>query len=139
MPDQPTDPTTHVLTTGDIVRLKDPYKPADFLQAKDPAWGGFTYGIVVEILETQMTVNGERYGSGYPRRVSLNLYDASGQLMIEPSFVEAGLCIPSYVDFHLSELALYKIASELGYLPVPAPPDWEQLWASEQAILSEFM
>lgn len=131
--------TSHPLTTGDIVKLKQPYKPADFPQAKDPDWGGFAYGIVVEILETQLLVNGEAYGNPYPRRVSLNLYDASGQLMIEPSFVEAGLCIPSYVDFHLSELELYKIASESGYIPVPDPPDWTQLLQSEMAILKEFL
>ena len=131
--------TAHIITTGDIVKLKAPYKPADFPQAKDPDWGGFTNGIVVEILETQMLVNGEAYGNTYPRRVSLNLYDASGQLMIEPDFVEAGLCIPSYVDFHLSELELYKIASETGYTPVPEPPDWTQLLKSEMSILSEFM
>ena len=131
--------TAYILKTGDIVKLKAQYKPADFPQAKDPDWSGFTYGIVVEILETQMVVNGETYGSGYPRRVSLHLYDASGQLMIEPDFAEDGLCIPSYVDFHLSELELYKIATESGYLPVPEPPDWEELWATERAILSEFM
>lgn len=132
--------TAHILKTGDIVKLKKPYKPADFPQAKAPDWNGFAYGIVVEILETQMVVNGETYGgSGHPRRVSLHLYDTNGQLMIEPSFVEADLFIPSHVDFHLSELELYKIASESGYLVVQEPPDWEQLWATERAILSEFM
>lgn len=83
-----------------------------------------------------MIVSGEVYGNAYPRRVSLNLYDANGQLMIEPSFVEVGLCIPSYVDFHLSELALYKIAITSGYLSVPEPPDWEQLWTLEKAMLT---
>ncbi|MEL6854675.1 MAG: hypothetical protein AAFO83_06145 [Cyanobacteria bacterium J06607_13] len=132
--------TDHILKTGDIVKLKMPYKPAGFPQVKDPNWSGFVYGIVVEILATQMVVNGETYGgSDHPRRVSLHLYDTQGQLMIEPSFVEAGLLIPSYVDFHLSELELYKIASESGYLVVQEPPDWEQLLVAEQAILSEFM
>ena len=131
--------SAHIITTGDLVKLKAAYKPADFPQAKDPDWLGFTYGIVVKILETQLVVNGETYGGGYPRRISLHLYDERGQLMIEPSFIAGGLFIPSYVDFHLSELELYKIASESGYLPVPEPPDWEALWATERAILSEFM
>ena len=73
----------HILTTGDIVRLKAPYKVSDFPQASDPDWRGFTHGIVVEILSTQIIVNGERYGSQHPRRVSLHLYDEHGQLMIE--------------------------------------------------------
>lgn len=131
--------STHILATGDIVRLKEPYRLADFPQAKHPDWKGFEYGIVVEILATQMLVNGDHYGDEHPRNVSLNLYDATGQMMIEPTFVEAGLCIPSYVDFHISELTLYKIASESGYTPVPNPPDWEKIWQQEKAILSEFI
>ena len=55
--------TDHILTTGDIVRLKTPYKVADFPQATDPNWRGFTYGIVVEILDTQININGDRYGN----------------------------------------------------------------------------
>ena len=136
---QPTVPTAHILTTGDIVKLKEPYKPADFPQARNLDWPGFGYGIVVEILSTQMIVNGEAYGNQHPRNVSLNLYDATGQLMIEPMFVEAGLCIPTYVDFHVSELELYKIASETGYIPVASPPDWAQIWQREKAVLSEFV
>ena len=133
--------TDHILKTGDIVKLKTPYnKPADFPQAEAPDWSGFVYGIVVEVLATQLVVNGATYGgSDHPRRVSLHYYDTRGQLMIEPSFVKADLLIPSYVDFHLSELELYKIVSESGYLVVKEPPDWEQLLATEQAILSEFM
>ncbi|MGB3766525.1 MAG: hypothetical protein WA947_08195 [Phormidesmis sp.] len=128
----------HMLATGDIVKLKKPYRPGDFPQAKNSDWKGFGYGIVAEILTTQMIVNGDRYGDEHPRNVSLNLYDATGQMMIEPSFIEAGLCIPSYVDFHVSELELYKIASESGYIPVPNPPDWEKVWTQEKAVLSEF-
>ena len=74
--------TDHILTTGDIVKLKAPYKLSEFPQASDPTWRGFTHGIVVDVLSTQIVVNGEAYGSEYPRRVSLNLYDESGQLMI---------------------------------------------------------
>lgn len=55
--------TEHVLTTGDIVRLKAPYKVSDFPQSSDPDWRGFTHGIVVEMLSTQSIVNGEPYGS----------------------------------------------------------------------------
>ncbi|MGB7085370.1 MAG: hypothetical protein WBD47_07445 [Phormidesmis sp.] len=58
---QPTTPTPHSLTAGDIVRLKEPYRPADFSQAKHPDWPGFTYGIVVDILSTPLSVNGEAY------------------------------------------------------------------------------
>lgn len=130
---------THILTTGDIVKLKQPYRPDDFAQLKDLAWKGFDYGIVVQILSTQMLVNGESYGNHHPRNVSLNLYDASGQLMIEPTFINAGLCIPSYVDFHISELVLYKIADESGYRPVSNPPDWDRQWTQDMSILSEFM
>ena len=50
------------LTTGDIVKLKSPYKPADFPQARNLDWPGFGYGIVVDILTTQMIVNGAAYG-----------------------------------------------------------------------------
>jgi hypothetical protein len=131
--------STHILTIGDIVKLKQPYKSADFPFAKNADWRGFEYGIVVEILTTQMVVNGDRYGDEHPRNVSLNLYDATGQLMIEPTFVEAGLCIPSYVDFHISELTLYKIVSESGYIPVPNPPDWGKVWQQEKAVLDEFI
>jgi hypothetical protein len=139
MHNQPTVPTAHILTTGDIVRLKEPYRPTDFPQAKNPDWPGFAYGIVVEVISTQMIVNGEAYGDQHPKNVSLHLYDATGQMMIEPTYVKAGLCIPTYVDFHLSELELYKIATETGYLPVAAPPDWQQIWEQEKAVLSEFM
>lgn len=129
----------HILTVGDIVRLKEPYRVADFPQAKNPDWVGFGFGIVAEILSTQMIVNGEAYGDQHPRNVSLNLYDATGQMMIEPSYVAAGLCIPSYVDFHVSELELYKIATESGYSPVSNPPDWSLIFEREQSILKEFL
>lgn len=127
------------LTTGDIVKLKLPYKPADFPQARNLDWPGFGYGIVVDILTTQTIVNGAAYGDQSPRNVSLNLYDATGQMMIEPMYVEAGLCIPSYVDFHISELELYKIATESGYRPVSNPPDWSLICDHEQSILNEFI
>jgi hypothetical protein len=128
----------HVLTPGDIVKLKEPYRPADFPQDRNSEWSGFEYGIVAEIVSTQIVVNGNAYRNQQPRNVSLNLYDATGQMMIEPTYIEAGLLIPSYVDFHVSELVLYKIATESGYVPVSDPPDWEKVWAQEKAVLSEF-
>ena len=64
--------STHILTTGDIVKLKEPYRLSDFPQSKNSDWRGFEYGIVVEILTTQMVVNGDCYGDEHPRNVSLN-------------------------------------------------------------------
>ena len=58
--------------------------------------------------------------------------------MIYPNYIEQGLLIPSYVDFHLSELELYKIASETGYRPVSDPPNWNEVWDQEVAVLEEF-
>ena len=51
--------------------------------------------------------------------------------MVHPEYIVAGLLVPSYVDFHLSELVLYKIATESGYRPVSDPPDWSLMWAQE--------
>lgn len=124
---------------GDLVRLKHPYRPSEWVyrQAKD--WPGFEWGIVVEIVATQFTVNGAAYGPAtVPRTVSLHLYDRQGQLYIEPQLQQAGILIPTYVDFHLSEVQLYKIATETGYCPVSEPPDYETVWQAEVAILQEF-
>ncbi len=129
----------HILTTGDIVRLKQPYRPQEWVLLKDKTWRGFEYGIVVEIISSQFSVNGEAYGDQQqPRNVSLHLYDAGGQLMIEPQYQRAGLLIPTYVDFHLSELILYRIATEDGYETVAEPPDWDKVWEDEASILKEF-
>lgn len=97
------------LTTGDLVKLKEPYL------------GRYTYGIVVEIIAH----TGGRRSSGWPRNVSLHLYDDQGQLFIHESYVAKGLMIPSYVDFHVSELIWYKRAAETGYNPIANPPDWD--------------
>ena len=59
--------------------------------------------------------------------------------MIEPTFLSAKLYVPTYVDFHLSELELYRIAAADGYHPVENPPDWSQFLTAEAAILREFM
>jgi hypothetical protein len=129
----------HILTVGDIVRLKQPYRPEEWVLLKPSDWQGFEFGIVVEIVSHQFSVNGESYGNyKQPRNVSLHLYDATGQLMIFPQWLEKGLFIPSYVDSHLSELVLYRIASQDGYETVKEPPDWEKVWDDEVSILKEF-
>ncbi len=92
------------LTCSDLVKLKEPYQ------------GRYGYGIVVEI--TSHTRH------GHPRNVSLHLYDDEGQLFIHPEYVAKGLMVPSYVDFHLSELVWYRRAADQGYHPIPNPPDW---------------
>jgi hypothetical protein len=132
--------TQHILTCGDIVKLKEPYRPEEWVYRQPQTWKGFEFGIVVQIVSCQFSINGDRYGDGQtPRNVSLHLYDAAGQLMIEPLYLEQGLLIPSYVDYHVSELVLYKIASESGYIPVPNPPNWDKVWEQEQSVLEEFL
>ncbi len=130
---------THILTRGDIVKLKQPYRPEEWVRRKPKEWKGFEFGIVVEIVSHQFTVNGDRYGKTHiPRQVSLHLYDAMGQLFIVPEWIEKGLMVPSYVDFHLSELILYRIASDDSYITITDPPDWDRLWDEEMSILKEF-
>ena len=124
---------------GDIVRLKEPYRPEEWVLLKLADWKGFEFGIVVEIVSYQFSVKRESYGNQQqPRNVGLHLYDAMGQLMIFPQWLEKDLFIPSYVDFHLSELTLYRIASQDGYETVTDPPDWEKVWDDEKSILREF-
>lgn len=129
----------HILALGDIVKLKKPYRPEEWTQHKPDDWKGFEFGLVVEMLDYQFTVNGECYGNAQiPRTVSLHLYDSTGQLFIPPQWIERGLLIPEYVDYHISQLILYKIATEQGYSPITEPPDWKQKWNEEMAILKEF-
>jgi hypothetical protein len=54
---------THILTRGDIVKLKQPYRPEELVRHKPKDWKGFEYGIVVEIVSYQFAVNGDRYGN----------------------------------------------------------------------------
>jgi hypothetical protein len=82
------------ISVGDIVKLKEPYSVEETRKS-------YEYGIVVEHLDS--------------KSVSLHLFDKTGQLYIYPSYVEKGLMIPTYVDFHCVELELYKKAKELGY------------------------
>lgn len=129
----------HILTAGDIVKLKKPYRPEEWVRRKQKDWDGFQFGVVVEIVSSQFIVNGDLYGNTQmPCHVSLHLYDATGQLFIDPKWIEQGLMIPSYVDFHLSDLILYRIASADGYAIVTDPPDWSRLWNEEMSILKEF-
>ena len=94
----------HDLDCGDLVKLKDPYQ------------GRYGYGVVVEI--TSCTRH------GHPRNVRLHLYDDEGQLFIHPEYVAKGLMVPSYLDFHVSELIWYRRAADQGYSTIPNPPDW---------------
>lgn len=92
------------LSRGDLVKLKDPCQ------------GRYGYGVVVEILS--------RTRHKLLRNVRLHLYDDEGQLYIEPLYVAKGLMVPSYVDFHVSELVWYRRAADQGYCTIPNPPDW---------------
>ncbi|MBE9109883.1 hypothetical protein IQ273_10735 [Nodosilinea sp. LEGE 07298] len=92
------------LSCGDLVKLKDLYQ------------GRYNYGVVVEILSHTR--------HKLPRNVRLHLYDDDGQLYIEPLSVAKGLMVPSYVDFHVSELIWYRRAADQGYHTIPNPPDW---------------
>ena len=78
---------------GDIVKLKEPY----FVdETKEP----YQFGIVVEKLSETF---------------SLHLFNNKGILYIYPYYKRKKLMIPTYVDFHVSELSLYKKASHPGY------------------------
>ena len=71
---------TYILQCGDLVRLKEYYRPEEWVFLKSKDWKGFKYGIVVEIVSHQFTVNGNQYGDEQiPRNVSLHLYDESGR------------------------------------------------------------
>jgi len=99
--------TEQHLKPGDLVKLKEPYR------------GRYGYGIVVEIVSR---TQGRQVK--LPRNVSLHLYDDQGQLYIEPLYVQKGLLVPSYVDFHVSELVWYRRARDNGYCIISNPPDW---------------
>jgi hypothetical protein len=92
------------LSPGDLVKLKELYQRR------------YGYGVVVEVVS--------RTRFGHPRNVSLHLYDDEGHLYIEPSYMAKGLMVPTYVDFHLSELIWYRRATDNGYYTISNPPDW---------------
>lgn len=91
----------HILALGDIVKLKQPYRPKDWLEQKPIDWKGFEFGIVAEFAEDE--------------KISLFLYDATGQLLLTPALMSQTLLIPTYVEFDVAELVLYQIVSESGY------------------------
>jgi hypothetical protein len=94
-------PLAHV-ALGDIVRLRKPYSPA--LRTSDHT-GPFTFGIVAEILTVLL--------DGTTRNVSLYLYDPDQRtIYLGPNG------IPEFVDFHTSEIELFKRAAEPGYSPL---------------------
>ncbi|MBI4321882.1 MAG: hypothetical protein HY675_25590 [Chloroflexi bacterium] len=119
-------PYPPALAIGNIVKLDKPYstdrnpwhKPANFKtckcgyeykapsvykdQRRHQEENGFKYGIIVEHVS--------RNSGGTPI-VSLHLYDDEGRLFMGPNL------IPEYVDFTCDEFTLYKVATELGYLP----------------------
>lgn len=111
--------------TGDIVMLRQQYRPDEWTRIKPPEWLGFTHGIVVQVLERFSTANHQYFNQ--PRRVSLHLFDLSGQLFIYPEYIQAKLMIPAFVDYHVSELTLYERVSESGYRIISNPPDWSDI------------
>ena len=85
---------------ADIVRLRKPYG----LQI-DRQKGPFRFGIVAEILTV--------LPDGRTRNVSLYLYDPERkEIFLGPN------SIPEFVDFHCSEIELYKRATDMGYIPL---------------------
>ncbi len=93
---------------GDIVRLKKPYQP---VIGTDRQPGPFGFGIVAEIIHV--------LPDGRTRNVSLYLYDPERrEIFLGPN----GIC--EFVDFHCSELELYKRATEQGYIPLLTRNRW---------------
>ena len=109
------------MITGDIVRLKQPYKVDDFRFNKQflaalsnendsdydlsdrlyQEWQGFTFGIVNQVLSKDL--------DGSPRRVSLFLYypQDNGVWLTYPCVRN----VPTFVDFNVNELELYHLSS----------------------------
>ena len=85
---------------ADIVRLKKPYG-----LKIDRQKGPFTFGIVAEILTV--------LPDGRTRNVSVYLYDPGRkEIFLGPNGT------PEFVDFHCSEVELYKRATDMGYTPL---------------------
>jgi hypothetical protein len=55
-----------------------------------------------------------------------------------PSYIKAGLMVPTYYESHISDLILYRIATDEGYYTVRDPPDWNKVWEDEKSILRDF-
>ena len=102
MPSEGSERPLAQVELGDVVLLKKPYKPS--LRAERQA-GPFPLGIVAEIIHV--------LPDGRTRNVSLYLYNPERhEIFLGPNG------IPEYVDFHCSELELYKRANEQGYIPL---------------------
>lgn len=91
---------------GSIVTLQHPYKPSGMqwhhsdIAFKD--WQGFTHGIIARE---------SRHEMGRVATIELYLYDPVHQFL----YVESPHGIPTYVEFHISELNPYKDVSASGY------------------------
>jgi hypothetical protein len=87
---------------GDIVRLKEP-----FVEKIGRQKVSFTFGIVAEIVAT--------LPDGRTRNVCLYLYDPERkEIAFEPNGV------PESVDFHCSEIELYRRATDSWWMTSPA-------------------
>ncbi|HIK45715.1 MAG TPA: hypothetical protein IGR64_12655 [Leptolyngbyaceae cyanobacterium M65_K2018_010] len=91
----------YVLALGDVVKLKQPYRPSEWAAGLAADWPGFEFGIVAEL--------------GEGDRLSLFLYDRSGQLLITPSLAPQTLMLPTYFECHLDDLVRYQTVAESGY------------------------
>jgi len=99
-----------VFAPGNIVRLREPYKPDGMDRAwlgrrtEWREWLGYTHGIIAEVLSRDV--------AGRVTRVSLHLYDPKRAQLY---FHDNDCAIPVYVDHHIDELRLHKVASDPGY------------------------
>jgi hypothetical protein len=90
----------HDLTLGEVVKLKRPYRPKEWVEKQQRDWNGFEFGIVAEFEDQN--------------KVSLFLYDADGQLLVTPSLARQTLLIPTYIEFDIADLVFYEIVTESG-------------------------
>lgn|GEM_PF-4803332 len=91
----------YALALGDVVKLKQPYRPNTWAERQAPDWPGFEFGIVAE------------FGEG--SQVSLFLYDRAGQLLITPTLATQTLLLPTYFECSLDELVRYQIVTDSDY------------------------
>jgi len=106
-------------TPGSIVKLQSPYKPSEppnaLLKAIAGAgstyhqmiaydkWHGFTHGIIAQVYAHDH--------QGKVSHFSLHLYDPDLHMI----YIDNAIGIPTYVDYHVSELTPYKNGSLVGY------------------------
>lgn len=107
---------------GNIVRLRQPYKPGDpdgpwrNRRAEWRNWPGWTHGVVAEVISRERGPASWGQRAGAITRVSLHLYDPERALL----YVHDRYTVPAYVDFHVNELIPHKIATDPGYAILPA-------------------